>query len=174
MPEKLNLHRFSPVLWLTPRIWNSALKSEVERDLNDIMDLLWDLARSGPHSKDRPRPVISEYQMRTMLLDPNFSLAIIRRLDNHRIVATGQLCVTTTLSHNCEKEGELKGVVRRMLPEYKGEGLGWAISEAIEVKAREMNLFRLRGHTSRIEALAVYHKLGFRNYETQMFEKKLS
>lgn len=136
-------------------------------DPDDLMDLMKDLSKAGR------RPDITPELLLEMLQDRNLHLMVIRAAGTGRIVATGQLYIRRALSRGGALIGEIDGVVRRALPEYKGKGLGEAISRALEDQARALGVLRVRLHTSRENAALMYERLGFKRYGTTMYEKYL-
>ena len=104
-----------------------------------------------------------------ILSDANAHLYVARH--NNHIVATASLCI----AHTPEKRlGFIEAVV--VSTSHRGQGLGRRLMEHILQEARRLGVdtLHLTSNPRRVAANALYRRLGFDHYETNVYKLQLS
>ena len=134
-------------------------KADVE-SLGDINKLIGELS---------PRlPACSMELLEKILTSPNLELWVAR--DSGRITGMGTLAVVSL------PEGEraqIEDVV--VLETHRGQGIGENISRKLIERAKERNIqvVTLSSRADRVAANKLYQKLGFEEWETNVYRLKL-
>ena len=103
-------------------------------------------------------------ELRSMVADPNTCLMVA--CDGERIIGMASLYVMQKIDG---RTSHIEDVV--VSSEYRGQGIGEKLMQALIKKAREDGLheIELTSRPSRVAARALYEKLGFQKSETDVF-----
>ncbi len=131
-----------------------------EKALGEINALLLQLSSSGKQ--------IDFSFLEEMVRDPNAVVLAVR--ENEKIIGMGELAVMHTPTG---RRGRIEDVV--VDGAYRGKGLGRKLMDALVTAAKERSVqsIELSSRPSRIEANALYQKIGFEKKETNVYVMKL-
>jgi len=103
-----------------------------------------------------------------MVRDPDAVVLVVR--DGEHIIGMGELVVMHTPTG---RRGRIEDVVVDLA--YRGKGLGRKLMEALVAAAKERSIqsIELSSRPSRVEANALYQKMGFEKKETNVYVMKL-
>ncbi len=112
----------------------------------------------------RPPRGLTEQDVQAIAGDSN--LLLVRDLDSDRIVGTCCLVTYTTL---VRQQGRVEDVV--VDADYRGHGIARKMVEMLLAKAKEIGVDKveLTSNPSRVEANALYKRLGFQQVETNVY-----
>jgi len=136
------------------------LKNVTTKALEEINVLLPQVSRSGATT--------TYAALLDFIKDPNVTLLIAK--EGGAIIGMGTLVVVHTISG---KRGKLEHLV--IDGSHRGQGLGKLLSEKLIAIAREQKVKRLEltSGSDREAANALYQKLGFKKYETNIYKMEL-
>jgi len=136
------------------------LSSFEEGDLSDLDLLMHELS---------PSSGCTEEKLQRLVASPDSHLYVVR--DKGHVIASACLCVGYTTEFTL---GFVEAVV--VSQQYRGRNLGRSLMEHLIAEARKMGVesLHLTSNPRREAANALYRKLGFEGYDTNVYHMNLS